>query len=73
MVLDPAGARVHEKLGEAWRIAAEDTGFRESVLETVVQPDGSMHSAWVPRRPIPVADAWFETAWASFRSGQIYE
>ena len=73
MVLDPAGARVHETLGEAWRIAAEDTGFRESVLETVVQPDGSMHSAWVPRRPIPVADAWFETAWASFRSGQIYE
>jgi len=73
IVLDPAGERVHDKLGEEWRIALEDERFRERVLETVAAPDGKVESAWVDRRPIPVADAWFETAWASFRSGEIFE
>jgi succinate dehydrogenase/fumarate reductase flavoprotein subunit len=73
IVLDPAGKRVHDKLGKEWRIAPEDESFRERVLETVAAPDGQVESAWVDRRPIPEADAWFETAWASFRSGEIYE
>jgi hypothetical protein len=42
------------------------------VLETVATPDGKTVHEWVERRPIPEADAWFETAWASFRSGEIY-
>jgi succinate dehydrogenase/fumarate reductase flavoprotein subunit len=73
IVLDPDGERVHDKLGEEWRIAPEDESFRESVLETVASPDGQVESVWVDRRPIPEADAWFETAWACFRSGEIYE
>jgi succinate dehydrogenase/fumarate reductase flavoprotein subunit len=73
IVLDPDGERVHDKLGEEWRIAPEEEGFRERVLETVATPDGKVQSAWVDRRPIPEADAWFETAWASFRSGEIFE
>jgi succinate dehydrogenase/fumarate reductase flavoprotein subunit len=73
IVLDPDGERVHDKLSDEWRIAPEDESFRESVLETVASPDGKVESAWVDRRPIPEADAWFETAWASFRSGEIFE
>jgi succinate dehydrogenase/fumarate reductase flavoprotein subunit len=76
IVLDPDGERVHTKLNEeatmSWRIAPEDESFRERVLETVAAPDGQVESAWVDRRPIPEADAWFETAWASFRSGEIF-
>jgi len=72
IVLDPEGERVHDKLSEEWRIAPEDESFRQQVLETVATPDGKVESAWVGRRPIPEADAWFETAWASFRSGEIY-
>jgi succinate dehydrogenase/fumarate reductase flavoprotein subunit len=72
IVLDPDGESVHERLGDQWRIAPEDPGFREKVLETVATPEGQVRNEWVPRRPIPATDAWFETAWASFRSGEIY-
>jgi hypothetical protein len=73
IVLDPGGKRVHDKLSGTWRVAPEDDGFREQVLETVATPDGQVRNEWVPRRPIPKADAWFETTWASFRSGEVYE
>jgi succinate dehydrogenase/fumarate reductase flavoprotein subunit len=72
IVLDPDGDKVHDKLRDQWRIAPEDASFRERVLETVATPGGEVVNEWVPRRPIPEADAWFETAWASFRSGAIF-
>jgi succinate dehydrogenase/fumarate reductase flavoprotein subunit len=72
IVLDPGGERVHDKLGKEWRIAPEDESFREQVLETVASPEGRVYNEWVARRPIPTTDAWFETAWASFRSGAIF-
>jgi len=73
IVLDPGGERVHEKLGDQWRIAPENPAFRERVLETIAGPDGRVYNEWVARRPIPATDAWFETAWAGFRSGAIYD
>jgi succinate dehydrogenase/fumarate reductase flavoprotein subunit len=74
IVLDPNGDRVHDKLsGDQWRIAPEAPGFRDKVLETVATPGGQVRNEWVDRRPIPTTDAWFETAWASFRSGEIYD
>jgi hypothetical protein len=77
IVLDPKGARIHETLGDEWRLAPEDPAFRERVLETrVVEPDLAsprLEHAWVPRRPLPEADAWFETAWARYREGEIYD
>jgi hypothetical protein len=71
IVLDPGGRHVHDKLSEQWRIAPENPAFRERVLETVASPKGRVYNEWVARRPIPATDAWFETAWASFRSGGI--
>ncbi len=73
MVLDPAGTVAHGKLGPEWSFVPEDPAFRERVLETAAQPDGSVSHEWVPRRPMPASDAWFETAWAAFRKGEIYE
>ena len=73
MVVDKDGARVHEKLGERWRIAPENPGFREKVLETLARADGNVENRFLPRRPIPESDLWFETAWARFRSGEIYQ
>jgi hypothetical protein len=46
--------------------------FKDKVQETVLQPDGSVLNRWVPRRPLPESDMWFETAWAAFRNGEIY-
>jgi len=72
MVIDPAGTRVHEKLDDGWRIAAENVDFRQRVQQTLPTPDRVEHR-WVDRRPIPESDLWFETAWARFRSGEIYQ
>ncbi len=79
VVLDPTGIPLHDTLGAEWRIAPEDAAFREKVLETTVSPLAAPDDAqrprvehqWVPRRPIPGADAWFETAWARYRNGEI--
>jgi succinate dehydrogenase/fumarate reductase flavoprotein subunit len=73
IAVDPNGVAVHDKLSDAWRVVLEDTAFRDRVLETVAAPDGTATSAWVPRRPLPKPDSWFETAWAKFRAGAIYD
>jgi succinate dehydrogenase/fumarate reductase flavoprotein subunit len=72
IVLDRKGARAHGKLDDSWNFAAEDPSFREKVLETLPHRDGRVTSQWVPRRPIPESDVWFENAWAAFRNGEIY-
>jgi hypothetical protein len=73
ITLDPHGAQVHDRLDDSWRIVPENETFRDLVLETVASLGGVVTSAWVPRRPLPHPDSWFETAWAAFRAGEIYE
>jgi succinate dehydrogenase/fumarate reductase flavoprotein subunit len=73
LVLDPAGLSVHDALGVEWQFAPEDVAFRDRVLETAASPDGSAQSEWVPRRPLPHGDAWFETDWARFQRGEVYD
>ncbi|MDD5399134.1 MAG: FAD-binding protein, partial [Dehalococcoidia bacterium] len=72
IVLDPGGAQIHDMLDSSWRIAAEDTSFRTKVLETLCDRKGEARHRWVPCRPIPEVDSWFETTWARFRDGEIY-
>ena len=72
MVLDPGGTRAHDRLDPEWSFAPPNPDFREKVLETAAAPDGTVSSAWVPRRPLPKTDTWFETAWAAYRDGEIY-
>jgi succinate dehydrogenase/fumarate reductase flavoprotein subunit len=73
LVLDPAGLSVHDALGVEWQFAPEDVAFRDRVLETAASPDGSAQSEWVPRRPLPHGEAWFETDWARFQRGEVYD
>ena len=49
----------------------EDISFREKVLETVFE-NGKVTSAFVPRRPLPETDGWFENIWKDYREGKIY-
>jgi aspartate oxidase len=73
IALDRNGTRVHEKLGDEWRIVPEDAAFKEKVQETLATADGKVENRWAPRRPLPECSAWFETGWADFRNGDIYE
>jgi succinate dehydrogenase/fumarate reductase flavoprotein subunit len=72
VVLDSSGTRAHERLGPEWNFAPLNPEFQERVLETTAAPDGAVTRTWVPRRPLPTTDSWFETAWAAFRNGEIY-
>ncbi|MEE9603347.1 MAG: FAD-binding protein [Thermoguttaceae bacterium] len=73
LVVDPAGQLVDEKLGDDWRMLPEDMAFRERVQRTRAPAAGEVESRWIPRRPIPESDLWFETAWSRFRKGEIYD
>jgi len=73
MVLDPDGVSAHKQLGAEWRFASEDVSFRDKVLETTAEPSGKVSHEWVARRPIPETEVWFETAWAAYRNGEIYD
>ena len=60
-----------ERLLSSLQVQPEDPSFREKVLETVAEGD-AVKNQWLPRRPIPEGDVWFETAWAAYREGEIY-
>lgn len=73
IVLDTKqGIPIHPKLGPEWRMIPEDPSFRGKVLESDPGYHGKPDHRWVPARPLPEANAWFETAWARFRAGEIY-
>ncbi len=72
IILDSEGMKIHERLDNSWRIAIEDTSYRKKVLETMYLGEDKIQHRWIPCRPIPEGDSWFETAWARFRNGEIY-
>ena len=73
IVLDPKGDAVHPGLDDHWRIIPENESWRNVVLETVATSEGDVANTWINRRPLPRPDSWFETAWAGYREGAIYD
>ena len=70
MVMDPAaGQDIHPALGSEWRYMPENENFRNQQLVTRAESG----SRWIPCRPIPEADDWFENVWADFRNKKIYQ
>ncbi len=60
--------------------AAENSrgGLRDSkvltdmVIETWIDKKGNAHSEFVPVRPLPRPDDWFETVWAKYVKGEVF-
>ena len=73
LVTSHDGEKAHPDLGNEWKFASEKPDYRDKVLETVANPDGNITSSWQARNDVPVPDAWFETAWAEYRKGEIYK
>jgi succinate dehydrogenase/fumarate reductase flavoprotein subunit len=75
IVIDKNGTPAHKDLGSEWNFAQQDASFQDKVMETdvVSAQEATFAHQWVPRRPLPKADAWFETAWHAYRSGEIYK
>lgn len=65
------GAIVQTPDGET---VQENTRYRDFVLENQFSiSDASVKSEWVPCRPVPDPDGWFETIWRDCRTGKIYD
>ncbi len=54
------------------QVVPEDPAFRAQVQETCLRGNGVLKHRWMPCRPLPQEDPWFETAWAAFARGDIY-
>jgi len=72
LTLHETGEPLHRLLGQNWKAKKEDESFREKVLETVFA-DGDFRHEWIQRRPLPETESWFETDWAVYREGRVYD
>ena len=72
LTLSSDGRSCHESLGAEWNFQPENTAFRNKVLESCMNGDGEIENNWVPCRELPECDGWFETVWAEFNKGEIY-
>jgi succinate dehydrogenase/fumarate reductase flavoprotein subunit len=72
IVLDPAGQPIHPLLDDHWKILPENPKFREKVLETQWTSNGEVSNQWMDCISVPGTDSWFETTWAEFGKGEIY-
>jgi succinate dehydrogenase/fumarate reductase flavoprotein subunit len=72
LILDPEGKTPAPGL-EEWRFKEENPELRREICEVWLRPDRSFAARWVPVRPIPEETDWFETAWADYRAGRIFD
>lgn len=66
LVLDQKGIPVSDKLPFI-RYRPENEGAKASVLYTVLTPDG-WDSVYLPVRPLPEPDDWFEVVWNEYQT-----
>ncbi|HOF88856.1 MAG TPA: FAD-binding protein, partial [Armatimonadota bacterium] len=72
MVMRPDGQLPCAGLGDDFRFVLGDDPLKEHICEVTFQPaDASVTCAWVPRRPIPADDGWYENIWAEYREDRI--
>jgi succinate dehydrogenase/fumarate reductase flavoprotein subunit len=50
-----------------------DSGARGQGSGEAAVSERRVHHQWVDCRPLPESDVWFETAWARFRNGEVYD
>ncbi|MFH1765500.1 MAG: oxidoreductase, partial [Gemmatimonadota bacterium] len=74
LVLDPEGVLPCPSLDESWRFSRNGPGAEVDgqVLEVWVEDGEDVKTSWVPVRPIPEADGWFEEVWRDYREGRTF-
>jgi succinate dehydrogenase/fumarate reductase flavoprotein subunit len=74
LVIDPAGNCPCEALEQEshFSFTAADAFVSRHILELSLDPDLRVHQEWVPVRPIPPADAWFENVWKEYADGRVF-
>jgi hypothetical protein len=77
MILDENGDRgVDSKRGSELRHRSENQDKRKEILEIGMEGDAKIANfaiSPVPVRPLPDDDSWYETAWADWNEGRIFD
>jgi succinate dehydrogenase/fumarate reductase flavoprotein subunit len=73
LVPDAGGQSPHARLGARWAfaLAGPDDFVGSRVLEVRLDARGRVGKRWVPARPVPRPDGWFETVWDAYRNDRI--
>jgi succinate dehydrogenase/fumarate reductase flavoprotein subunit len=73
LVPDSAGRKPHPGLGERWAfsLAGPSDFVSGNILEVWLDKKERVRKRWVPVRPLPAADGWFETVWNDFMKDGI--
>ena len=71
--LSGVGSRGSTLLRREGEILPEDEEFRGRILESCYLGARRTEHHWRPVRPLPSGESWFESAWAEFTAGKIYQ
>jgi hypothetical protein len=73
VVLTPAGAVACPPLGMTWRfnLNPAEAFVDHHVLEVSIDGSFEVRKSWVPVRPIPKPESWFETVWQRYRDDEV--
>ena len=75
VVLDPSGELPATTMGDQWRFRLNepDASVDKEILEIHLDAQEQAVKQWVPVRPVPSSDEWFETVWRDYRTGNVIE
>jgi hypothetical protein len=75
LIPTPDGDQSCAGIGDNWRfsITEEEAFVNRHVLELAIDPEHRIHKKWVPVRPIPAADDWFENVWRDYLNSKVFE
>jgi len=74
VILDESGDRTMEtKRGSELRHRSENEALRQEILEVAVDGQRGVRVYPVPVRPLPQDESWYETTWAAWMRGDIFE
>lgn len=75
LISESAGDLPTAGLADSFRYRLADQALMQYVCEASVntEDDWRCSFVWTPVRPIPEEEYWFETLWAAYRAGDIWE
>jgi succinate dehydrogenase/fumarate reductase flavoprotein subunit len=73
LVPDPSGRKPHPLLGDRWAFSLTSPSdfVSRNILEVCLDKIGQVRKRWLPVRPVPPAEGWFETVWNDFMKDAI--
>ena len=73
LVPDAGGKVPHPLLGRRWAFSLAEPGdaVGTNILEVRLDAAGRVRKRWVPVRPVPRPEGWFETVWDDYRKDRI--